>query len=98
MKFKKSIKKFFLYTFIALVIGTIISIFNIYNPTFINSFDNKLKDYMFIYRGIQKDSRNVVIIDIDEASLKSLGQWPWPRTSNPAAPASSRTRACSGAG
>ena len=79
MKFKKSIKKFFLYTFIALVIGTLISIFNIYNPTFINSFDNKLKDYMFIYRGIQKDSRNVVIIDIDEASLKSLGQWPWSR-------------------
>ena len=22
----------------------------------------------------------VVIIDIDEASLKALGQWPWPRT------------------
>src|SRR3546814_12077620 len=22
----------------------------------------------------------VVIVDIDEASLKALGQWPWPRT------------------
>jgi adenylate cyclase len=25
-------------------------------------------------------SRPVVIIDIDEASLKDIGQWPWPRT------------------
>jgi adenylate cyclase len=25
-------------------------------------------------------SRPVVIIDIDEASLKEIGQWPWPRT------------------
>src|SRR5688572_27738326 len=24
--------------------------------------------------------RPVVIVDIDEASLKELGQWPWPRT------------------
>jgi adenylate cyclase len=22
----------------------------------------------------------VVIVDIDDASLKALGQWPWPRT------------------
>ena len=79
MKLNKSLKKFFLYTFVALGLGTLVSIFNIYNPTFITSFDNKLKDYMFIYRGVQKDSGNVVIIDIDEASLKTLGQWPWPR-------------------
>jgi adenylate cyclase len=25
-------------------------------------------------------SRPVVIVDIDEASLKDIGQWPWPRT------------------
>lgn len=25
-------------------------------------------------------ARPVVIVDIDEASLNSLGQWPWPRT------------------
>ncbi|MGE5780007.1 MAG: CHASE2 domain-containing protein, partial [Hyphomicrobiales bacterium] len=25
-------------------------------------------------------SRPVVIVDIDEASLKEIGQWPWPRT------------------
>ncbi len=26
------------------------------------------------------DKRPVVIVDIDEASLRALGQWPWPRT------------------
>jgi adenylate cyclase len=28
-----------------------------------------------------KTTRPVTIIDIDEPSLKKLGQWPWPRTS-----------------
>src|SRR5579864_6631081 len=27
-----------------------------------------------------KTTRPVTIVDIDEASLKKLGQWPWPRT------------------
>src|ERR1700760_3714596 len=27
-----------------------------------------------------KTARPVTIVDIDEASLKKLGQWPWPRT------------------
>src|SRR5471030_2696024 len=36
-----------------------------------------------IYQVIQPrevTERPVVIIDIDEKSLKALGQWPWPRT------------------
>jgi adenylate cyclase len=28
----------------------------------------------------EQKSRPVVIVDIDEASLKAIGQWPWPRT------------------
>ena len=78
-KFKKLLKKFFLYSFVAICIGILVSVFNIYYPTAVKSFDNKIKDYMFIYRGVEKDSRSVVIIDIDEESLKALGQWPWPR-------------------
>jgi len=78
-KFKKLFKKFLLYSFVSICVGMMVSIFNIYYPTVVKSFDNKLKDYMFIYRGIEKDSESVVIIDIDEQSLKELGQWPWPR-------------------
>ena len=78
-KFKKLLKKFFLYSFVAICVAMLVSIFNIYYPSAVKSFDNKLKDYMFIYRGIEKDSQSIVIIDIDEESLKELGQWPWPR-------------------
>src|SRR5580704_13741473 len=28
----------------------------------------------------EQTSRPVVIVDIDEESLKEIGQWPWPRT------------------
>src|SRR5262245_27067966 len=36
-----------------------------------------------LFQSIQPRSdefRPVVIVDIDEASLKTYGQWPWPRT------------------
>jgi len=78
-KFKKLLKKSFFYSFVAISIAIFVSIFNIYYPNVVKNFDNKLKDYMFIYRGIKEDSKNVVIIDIDEESLKELGQWPWSR-------------------
>jgi adenylate cyclase len=28
----------------------------------------------------QRDERRVVVVDIDEASLRAVGPWPWPRT------------------
>jgi len=37
-------------------------------------------DYFQRIRPRDADKRPVVILDIDEASLKELGQWPWPRT------------------
>jgi adenylate cyclase len=33
-----------------------------------------------VLRPRQQEIRPVVIVDIDEASLKAIGQWPWPRT------------------
>lgn len=48
-------------------------------PKFIGAFENLINDSMFIYRGeIEKDDR-IIIVDIDEKSLKELGQWPWSR-------------------
>lgn len=37
-------------------------------------------DFYQIVRPRVPQQRPVVIVDIDEASLKELGQWPWPRT------------------
>src|SRR5262245_30915834 len=43
--------------------------------------------------------RPVVIVDIDEASLKEIGQWPWPRrssrTASPVSPNSAPSRSAS---
>jgi len=37
-------------------------------------------DFFQVLRPRPQEIRPVVIVDIDEASLKSIGQWPWPRT------------------
>src|SRR6516164_6616236 len=37
-------------------------------------------DFFQVLRPRPEKARPVVIVDIDEASLKSVGQWPWPRT------------------
>ncbi len=37
-------------------------------------------DHFQVLRPRQQTARPVVIADIDEASLKEIGQWPWPRT------------------
>jgi adenylate cyclase len=37
-------------------------------------------DFYQILRPRQTAERPVTIVDIDEASLKEIGQWPWPRT------------------
>ncbi len=50
-----------------------------YLPKSIQVFDDKLRDLFFVFRGAQSASKDVVIVDIDERSLKELGQWPWSR-------------------
>lgn len=47
---------------------------DIYTP-----FEHKIKDLMFKTRGEIKGNETIIIIDIDEKSLKELGQWPWSR-------------------
>lgn len=47
--------------------------------SFFMPFEYKIKDMMFNARGEIKGSNHILIIDIDEKSLKELGQWPWSR-------------------
>jgi adenylate cyclase len=37
-------------------------------------------DFFQVLRPRPEKARPVIIVDIDEASLKAIGQWPWPRT------------------
>lgn len=48
-------------------------------PSYFLQLEDKINDIMFLYRGEKKADNNIVIVDIDEKSLKELGQWPWSR-------------------
>lgn len=76
---KRALKKFTLYSFAAFLIALSLSISYLHPPKVFESFDNYLRDYLFLLRGEINESNNVVIVDIDEKSLQKLGQWPWSR-------------------
>jgi len=48
-------------------------------PSAFMPFEHKINDAMFLLRGEIQGDQNIVIVDIDEKSLKKLGQWPWSR-------------------
>lgn len=72
-------KKFFIYFGLAIGIATFTISLYIFLPSSFETFDNKLRDMLFINRGVIEPTGNVVIIDIDEKSLKEIGQFPWSR-------------------
>jgi len=48
-------------------------------PPLLESLDNQLVSAMFRWRGPEPAHNRILIVDIDEASLAQVGQWPWPR-------------------
>jgi adenylate cyclase len=50
------------------------------NPRPLEELRLRTFDFFQVLWPRQQNSRPVAIVDIDEASLKSIGQWPWPRT------------------
>ncbi|MCP4120037.1 MAG: adenylate/guanylate cyclase domain-containing protein [Desulfobacteraceae bacterium] len=48
-------------------------------PDFLLAMDNRLLDTMIQWRGARPTTGSVIIVDIDEKSLQTIGQWPWPR-------------------
>lgn len=79
MILNKKIKKFSIYFVLSLSLSLFLSVIYIFFPNLPDSLDNRLRDYLFTIRGELPHNQNVVIVDIDETSIKSLGQWPWSR-------------------
>ncbi|WP_152058600.1 CHASE2 domain-containing protein [Aliarcobacter butzleri] len=79
MILNKKIKKFSIYFVLSLSLSIFLSAIYIFFPNLPDSLDNRLRDYLFTIRGELPHNQNVVIVDIDETSIKSLGQWPWSR-------------------
>ncbi len=76
---------FFIKFLVAVVLAIILTLLYIFVPQTLFSLDNKIRDFMFTKRGeLPKVSTtnkpSIVIIDIDEKSLKEIGQWPWSRS------------------
>lgn len=51
----------------------------LYIPQTFLSLDNRLRDFLFLARGPIPTTGQVVIVDLDDASLEKYGQWPWSR-------------------
>lgn len=75
----QKLKKFLIYLSLSFILAIILSVIYIFFPKLPDSFDNRLRDYLFTIRGEIPNTNNVIIIDIDESSIKELGQWPWSR-------------------
>src|ERR1051325_4017385 len=50
------------------------------DPPLIEELRVRVFDYYQVLRPREVTQHPVVIVDIDEKSLKRFGQWPWPRT------------------
>ncbi|MBV5321767.1 MAG: adenylate/guanylate cyclase domain-containing protein [Sulfuricurvum sp.] len=62
-----------------ILISAGISYAYLFLPATYQNLDDKLRDFLFLARGVTHASDDVIIVDIDEKSLHALGQWPWER-------------------
>ncbi len=72
--------KFLIKSSAALILALLLSWAYLFTPQTFFSLNNNLRDFLFNIRGELPKSDRIVIIDIDEASLKQFGQWPWSRS------------------
>jgi adenylate cyclase len=49
------------------------------NPSFLNLLELKSYDLRFKSRGTEKAGGEILIVKIDEESVRSIGRWPWSR-------------------
>ncbi|MEW6388472.1 MAG: adenylate/guanylate cyclase domain-containing protein [Thermodesulfobacteriota bacterium] len=64
---------------IVVAVTLVVVIALIWRPPFMEFLELKLYDAKFRYRGSRPAGGEVVIVGIDDASLKQVGRWPWPR-------------------
>ncbi len=48
-------------------------------PNVVVRLDNTALDYQFRLRGERNPGQEIVLVLVDEKSLKEIGRWPWPR-------------------
>ncbi|HET9688641.1 MAG TPA: CHASE2 domain-containing protein, partial [Pseudolabrys sp.] len=73
-------RRFGLARCLALILLVALAALRIADPLPIQELRVRVFDLFQVLAPRQVNERPVVIIDIDEKSLKAFGQWPWPRT------------------
>ncbi|MBI9075908.1 MAG: CHASE2 domain-containing protein [Desulfatibacillum sp.] len=53
---------------------------NTFGVEFLDALDNKFYDLTMSVRGDFEAPSDVILVEVDEESIKRLGRWPWPRT------------------
>ncbi|ACL04169.1 serine/threonine protein kinase with Chase2 sensor [Desulfatibacillum aliphaticivorans] len=66
--------------FLGLFIMLLFFVLNAVRVEFLDALDNKLYDITMNIRGDFEAPSDVVLVEVDEESIKRLGRWPWPRT------------------
>ena len=64
---------------ITLLATSIVIVLYAINPSFLNLLELKSYDLRFRSRGTEKPGNEIVIVKIDEESVRKLGRWPWSR-------------------
>lgn len=69
--------------YVGVGVSVFLAIFSLYKPDFVSDvldgLNDRLQDAFFQLRGPKKNTKQIVIVDIDQNSLEKVGQWPWPR-------------------
>jgi CHASE2 domain-containing sensor protein len=60
--------------------GVLAALLCVFQPDWLTRVDYAVYDRLVRAAGTRPTSGRVVIVDVDERSLATVGQWPWPRT------------------
>ena len=72
-------RKYFVFFLLALLSSLVIFWVDFSSVIFIHNVDLKMKDLRMLLRGPVKPPSSVVIVAIDNKSVKEIGRWPWSR-------------------
>ncbi|HXE95809.1 MAG TPA: adenylate/guanylate cyclase domain-containing protein [Dongiaceae bacterium] len=72
-------RKYLVYFLMAFVSSLVIFLIDSAEISLVHNIDLKMKDLRLILRGPQTPPSSVVIVAIDNKSVKEIGRWPWSR-------------------
>ncbi len=64
---------------LALVLAGLMAVVRFTGCSAIELIDARSVDYRLLQRGVQQPTGEVVIVAVDDASLRDIGRWPWSR-------------------